>query len=280
TVPLDPGTKLGSFVVVNPLGTGGMGEIYKARDTRLEREVALKVLPPELATDREGLMRFAQEARAASALNHPNIISIFEIGVADGSPFIVMELVDGRTLRELLDAGSLSVKKALDLAVQTAEGLAKAHEAGILHRDLKPENIMITRDGFAKILDFGVAKLQEPVGSEKRAGAEMANLNLTEVGFVVGTPAYMSPEQASGRALDFRSDQCAAGAIFYEMLGRRRTFQRATAVQTLSAVIQDEPEPLERLNPRVPPPLRWAIARCLSKDAEERYSSTRDLARE
>ncbi|MGH9399517.1 MAG: protein kinase domain-containing protein [Thermoanaerobaculia bacterium] len=279
-MPLDPGARLGSFLILAPLGSGGMGEIYRARDTRLEREVALKVLPRELSTDREGLMRFAQEARAASALNHPNIISIFEIGLAEGSPFIVMELIDGRTLRELIDAGTLNVKKSLDLAVQIAEGLSKAHEAGILHRDLKPENIMVTRDGFAKILDFGLAKLQAPSPSERGAAADLANVSLTQAGFVLGTPAYMSPEQASGRPLDFRSDQFAAGVIIYEMLSRRRTFQRATAVQTLSAVIQDDPEPIERLNPRVPPPLRWAIARCLSKDPEERYSATRDLARE
>jgi serine/threonine protein kinase/Tol biopolymer transport system component len=279
-VPLPAGTRIGSFQILASIGSGGMGEVYRAHDSRLERDVALKLLPKQTSPDRQALVRFAQEAKAASALNHPNIITIYEIGLAEGSPFIVMELIDGRTLREVIDSGTLTVKKALDLAVQIAEGLAKAHEANILHRDLKPENIMVTRDGFAKILDFGVAKLQEPGGTEKRAGAEMANLNLTEVGFVVGTPAYMSPEQASGRALDFRSDQFAAGAIFYEMLSRRRTFQRATAVQTLSAVIQDEPEPLERLNPRVPAPLRWAIARCLSKDAEDRYSSTRDLARE
>jgi hypothetical protein len=256
-----------------------MGEIYRARDSRLERDVAIKVLPAEVSSDREGLLRFAQEARAASALNHPNIISIFEIGVADGSPFIVMELVDGRTLRDVMEAGTLTIKKSLDLAVQIAEGLARAHEAGILHRDLKPENVMVTRDGFAKILDFGLAKLHDfPPGTGPAANGR--NLSLTQAGFVLGTPAYMSPEQASGRTLDFRSDQFAAGVVFYEMLSKRRTFQRATAVQTLSAVIQDEPEPLERLNPRVPAPLRWAIARCLSKDPEDRYSATRDLARE
>ena len=279
-MPLDPGTRLGSFQILAPLGAGGMGEIYRARDARLGRDVALKVLPKELSSNREGLVRFAQEARAASALNHPNIISIFEIGVAEGTPFIVMELVDGRTLRGLMDAGTLTIKKSLDLAVQICEGLAKAHEAGILHRDLKPENIMVTRDGFAKILDFGLAKLQGPPMGGAHAGPEAVNLSLTQAGLVLGTPAYMSPEQASGRTLDFRSDQFAAGVIFYEMLGKRRTFQRATAVQTLSAVIQDDPEPLERLNPRVPAPLRWAIARCLSKDPEDRYSATRDLARE
>jgi serine/threonine protein kinase/Tol biopolymer transport system component len=257
-----------------------MGQIYRARDARLGRDVAVKVLPKDLSSNREGLVRFAQEARAASALNHPNIISIFEIGVAEGSPFIVMELVDGRTLRELMDAGTLSIKKALDLAVQICEGLAKAHEAGILHRDLKPENIMVTRDGFAKILDFGLAKLQGPPLGGAQTGPEAAHFSLTQAGLVLGTPAYMSPEQASGRPLDFRSDQFAVGVILYEMLGKRRTFQRATAVQTLSAVIQDEPEPLERLNPRVPAPLRWAITRCLSKDPEDRYHATRDLARE
>jgi serine/threonine protein kinase len=257
-----------------------MGEVYRARDTRLGRDVALKVLPQELVTDREGLIRFAQEARAASALNHPNIITIFEIGEADSSPFLAMELVDGGTLRHLIDVGPLSVKKSLELATQIAEGLAKAHQAGIVHRDLKPENIMVTKDGFVKILDFGLAKLQAPLPGAGTATAQLMGQSMTRAGLLIGTPDYMSPEQAGDRPLDFRSDQFALGLIFYEMLTRQRAFHRVTAIQTLSAIIQDEPESLEKLNPRVPAPLRWAIERCLSKDPEERYGSTRDLARE
>ncbi len=279
-MPLDPGTRLGHFEIIFRLGAGGMGEVYRARDTRLGRDVALKVLPQGLVTDREGLIRFAQEARAASALNHPNIITIFEIGEADSSPFLAMELVDGGTLRDLIDVGPLSVKKSLELVTQITEGLAKAHQAGIVHRDLKPENIMVTKDGFVKILDFGLAKLQAPLPGAGTATAELMRQSMTRAGLLIGTPDYMSPEQAGGRPLDFRSDQFALGLILYEMLTRQRAFHRATPVQTLSAIIQDEPESLEKLNPRVPAPLRWSIDRCLSKDPEERYGATRDLARE
>ena len=255
-----------------PLGAGGMGEVYRARDSRLGREVALKVLPPELLSNREGLLRFAQEARSASALNHPHIVSIFEIGEADSSPYLVMELIDGHRLRDLISGGPLPIRRTLDLLLQLVEGLAKAHEAGIVHRDLKPENVMVTRDGFVKILDFGLAKLQSslPSGSQR----------LTQTGIVIGTPEYMSPEQAAGRAVDFRSDQFSLGVLAYEMLTGRRAFRRPTAVQTLSAIIQEDPEPLETLRTRVPAPLRWTIERCLAKEPEERYASTRDLARD
>jgi len=272
-VPLQPGTLLGPFEVLHPLGQGGMGEVYRARDTRLGREVALKVLPRELLTNREGLVRFAQEARAASSLNHPNIVTLFEIGQFDSSPFLAMELIDGQTLRRVVEKGVLPIRRALDLATQLAEGLAKAHEAGIVHRDLKPDNVMVTRDGFVKILDFGIAKLQGPV-----AGA--GDLGLTQAGFILGTPDYMSPEQAAGRAVDFRSDQFALGVILYEMLSGRRAFHRETTVQTLSAIIQDEPEPLERSNPKIPAPMRWVVERCLAKEPDDRYGSTRDLARD
>ncbi|HSS45212.1 MAG TPA: serine/threonine-protein kinase, partial [Thermoanaerobaculia bacterium] len=255
-MPLDPGTRLGHFEIILRLGAGGMGEVYRARDTRLGRDVALKVLPQELVTEPEGLIRFAQEARAASALNHPNIITIFEIGQADSSPFLAMELVDGGTLRDLVEVGALPVKKSLELVTQIAEGLAKAHQAGIVHRDLKPENIMVTKDGFVKILDFGLAKLQAPLPGAGTATAELMRQSMTRAGLVIGTPDYMSPEQASGRPLDFRSDQFAIGLILYEMLTRQRAFHRLTPVQTLSAIIQDEPESLEKLNPKVPAPLR------------------------
>ena len=276
---LQAGAMLGPFQIVDRLGAGGMGEVYRATDTRLGRKVALKVLPTEILSNQEGLARFALEARSASALNHPNIVTIFEVGQAGSSPYLAMELIDGWTLRHLIDNGPLPVKKTLDLAIQIAGGLAKAHQAGIVHRDLKPENIMVTQDGFVKILDFGLAKLQRTPGGALAGGepAATAGVSLTQAGLIIGTPDYMSPEQAAGRSLDFRSDQFSAGLVFYEMLTRRRLFHRATPVQTLSAIIQDEPLPLEGLGPRVPPPLRWAIERCLAKDPAERYASTAEL---
>ncbi len=273
---LAPGSRLGPFEIVGPLGAGGMGEIYRARDTRLAREVALKVLSRESIADPVRLGRFAQEARAASALNHPNIVTIFEIGDTEATPYIAMELVDGRTLRAMLAGAPLSVRTALQIAAQIADGLAKAHEAGIVHRDLKPENVMVSKDGFVKILDFGIAKL---VGGLQDGDAGPFS-HLTETGFVLGTTSYMSPEQAAGKPLDGRSDQFALGLILYEMLTGRKAFERPTVVQTLSAIIQEDPEPVERVNPRVPAPLHWALARLLAKEPEDRYASTRDLARE
>jgi serine/threonine protein kinase len=275
-VSLQPGAVLGPFQIIDRLGVGGMGEVYRALDTRLGRKVALKVLPKELLSNQEGLARFALEARSASALNHPNIVTIFEVGRAESSPYLAMELIEGWTLRHLMDAGPLPVKKTLEIATQIASGLAKAHQAGIVHRDLKPENIMVSQDGFVKILDFGLAKLQGPV----HGAAAQRDASLTQVGLIIGTPDYMSPEQAGERPLDFRSDQFSAGLVFYEMLTRRRLFHRATPIQTLSAIIQEEPLPLEGLDSRVPPPLRWAIERCLSKDPADRYGSTAELARE
>jgi serine/threonine protein kinase len=271
---LRPGSILGPFQILDRLGAGGMGEVYRAMDTRLGRDVALKVLPTELLSNAEGLKRFALEARSASALNHPNIVTIFEVGQAGSSPFLAMELINGWTLRQLMEAGALPVKKVLDLATQIASGLAKAHQAGIVHRDVKPENIMVSQDGFVKILDFGLAKLQGP------AHGVQAGASLTQVGSIIGTPAYMSPEQAADRPLDFRSDQFSAALVIYEMLTRRCLFQRATPVQTLSAIIQDDPLPLDGLGSSVPPPLRWAIERCLAKDPADRYDSTAELARE
>ncbi len=276
SVSLQPGVLLGPFQIIDRLGAGGMGEVYRALDTRLGRKVALKVLPTELLSNQEGLARFALEARSASALNHPNIVTIFEVGRANSSPYLAMELIDGWTLRHLMENGPLPVKKTLDIAAQIASGLAKAHAAGIVHRDLKPENIMVSQDGFVKILDFGLAKLQGP----SRGASVQPDASLTRAGLIIGTPDYMSPEQAAERPLDFRSDQFSAGLVFYEMLTRRRLFHRATPVQTLSAIIQEEPLPLDGLDSRVPPPLRWAIERCLAKDPADRYGSTAELARE
>ena len=275
---LNPGTRLGPYEILAPLGAGGMGEVYRARDPRLGREVAVKVLPEEFGSDKERLSRFEQEARAASALNHPNILVVYDIGIAGGRSFIAMELVDGKSLREILDAGPMAFRKGLDLAAQIAEGLAKAHANGIVHRDLKPENVMVSRDGFAKILDFGLAKLTEAFGGEVSDLPTAAPA--TRPGLVMGTVGYMSPEQASGKAVDYRSDQFSFGAIGYEMATGKKAFSRNTSAETMAAIIRDDPEPVGQVNPKVPAPVRWIIERCLSKDPEDRYVSTRDLARD
>ena len=276
---LQAGERLGPYEVLAPIGAGGMGEVYRARDTRLGREVAIKVLPADLSGDVERRARFEQEARSASALNHPNIVTIHDIGTHDGTLYIAMEKVEGRSLRELLAGGPQPVRKLLDMAVQMSEGLAKAHAAGIVHRDLKPENVMVSKDGFVKILDFGLAKLAEvPAGDASRLPtmAEAA----TRPGIVLGTVGYMSPEQASGQAADFRSDQFSFGSILYEMATGKRAFQKPTGVETMSAIIREEPEPIGQANPRAPVPLRWIVERCLAKDPDERYASTQDLARD
>jgi len=273
------GDRLGGFEVLGPLGAGGMGEVYRARDTRLGREVALKVLPEALSLDRARLARFEQEARAASALNHPNIVTIHEIGREGETTFVAMELVDGKTLRELSVPGPLPVKKVLNVAAQVSEGLAKAHAAGIVHRDLKPENVMVSADGFVKILDFGLAKLSEPESDQVSAMPTLAKPQTT-AGTVLGTVAYMSPEQASGEAVDYRSDQFSLGSMLYEVSTGKKAFQRRTAAETMSAIIREEPEPAGKLRPDLPLPVRWVLERCLAKDREERYASTKDLARD
>ena len=273
------GSRLGPYEILAPLGAGGMGEVYRARDARLGREVALKVLPAELSEDRDRLSRFEQEARSASALNHPNIVTVHDIGRSDSTSYIAMELVDGRTLRELSAAGALPVRRVLAIVCQIADGLAKAHAAGIVHRDLKPENVMVSKDGFVKILDFGLAKLVEPESGQVSVMPTLAKPE-THPGVVMGTVGYMSPEQASGEPLDFRSDQFSLGSILYEIATGQKPFQRKTAAETMSAIIREEPEPIGKAHPEVPAPLRWIVERCLAKDPEERYVSTRDLARE
>jgi eukaryotic-like serine/threonine-protein kinase len=275
-----PGTRVGPYEVVAPLGAGGMGEVYRARDAKLGREIAVKVLPSATASDPDRRQRFELEARAASALNHPNILTVYDIGEADGSLYIAMELVEGRTLRELVVPGEpLPTKKLLDIATQITEGLAKAHAAGIVHRDLKPENLMVSKDGYVKILDFGLAKLTETV-SQDASVLPTAIAAPTQPGTVMGTAGYMSPEQASGQIVDYRSDQFTLGAILYEMATGQRAFQRKTGAETLVAIIREDPEPFGQLAPKAPAPLRWIVERLLAKDPDERYASTRDLARE
>src|SRR6266498_1448995 len=260
---LAPGSRLGPYEVVSPLGAGGMGEVWKARDTRLGREVAIKVLPAEVASDPSRLKRFEKEARSASALNHPNIVTVYDIGASDSVSYIAMELVAGKTLRELLFSGSLPVKRLLQVAAQIADGLARAHEAGIVHRDLKPENVMVTRDGLVKILDFGLAKLTRTDSSGE--GSHLPTETGTSPGVVLGTAGYMSPEQASGQPLDFRSDQFSFGSILYEMATGKRAFLKKTGIDTLSAILHEEPKPVAEINPQAPAPLRWIVERCLAK---------------
>jgi Protein kinase domain/WD40-like Beta Propeller Repeat len=277
---LQPGARLGPYDILAPLGAGGMGEVYRARDTRLGREAAIKVLPSALAADPERVRRFEREARSVSALNHPNIVTIYEVGSTDSVAYIAMELVDGEPLRAVLLDGALPVRRVLQIGAQVAEGLAKAHASGIVHRDLKPENVMVTTDGHVKILDFGLAKLTQPdSGGDSQAPAPTIS-GATQEGVIVGTVGYMSPEQATGAPVDYRSDQFSFGSILYEMATGRRAFQRASAPQTQAAIIQDEPEPIGGLNPRIPAPLRLTVLRCLAKDARSRYASTEDLARE
>lgn len=272
------GSRLGPYEIRGRLGAGGMGEVYRAQDSRLGRDVALKILPEAFASDPDWVRRFEREARAASALNHPNIVTVYEVGAADSLSYIAMELVEGRTLREALAAGPLSSKKLLDISCQVSTGLAQAHEAGIVHRDLKPENIMVSKDGFAKILDFGLAKRMPSEGGAPVSSATVTAM--TEAGFVVGTAGYMSPEQAGGGAVDFRSDQFSIGSILYEMTTGVRAFQKRTGVETLSAILNEEPRPVAEINPAAPLPLRWVIERCLAKDPAGRYASTQDLAQE
>lgn len=261
-----------------PVGAGGMGEVYRARDTRLARTVAIKLLPSELATNRNRLERFEQEARSASALNHPNIVTIYELGEEGATRYIAMELVEGQTLREMLTAGAPPMRRVIEIAAQIAEGLTKAHEAGITHRDLKPENLMVSTDGFVKILDFGLAKHASPSGEHSEI--DHTSASLTGSGMVLGTVGYMSPEQAEGKGLDFRSDQFSLGAVLYEMVTGKRAFHKSTKMETLVAILREEVQPLGAQNREAPAPLRWAIERCLAKEPARRYGSTRELARE
>jgi len=275
---MEPGSRIGPFEIVAPLGRGGMGEVYHARDTRLERSVAIKLLPAGFAKHSERLQRFELEARSASSLNHPNIVTIYELGRDGTSHYIAMELVAGTTLRKLLEAGLLPMRHVIDVAAQIAEGLTKAHEAGITHRDLKPENVMVTEDGLVKILDFGLAKLVARGDSD--SNITETGTSLTTSGVMVGTAGYMSPEQVEGGAVDFRADQFAFGLLLCEMVTGRRPFLRKTVAETLVAILREEAEPTFGLRRDSPAPLCWAIDRCLAKNPSRRYASTRELAKE
>jgi predicted ATPase len=278
SLKLAPGARFGRYEIINPLGAGGMGEVYRARDPRLGRELAIKILSNNLPRDKQDMERFEREARSASALNHPNIVTIFELGEAEDTYYIAMELVEGELLRNMLAFGPLPLQKAIPIATQAADGLAKAHEAGVVHRDLKPENLMISRDGFVKILDFGLAKLAATV--DQLSNADTLNVSLTQVGTILGTVEYMSPEQANCLPVDFRSDQFSFGSVLYETVTGRPAFRRHSKAETLAAILRDDPEPVISLNSQVPAPLCWVIERCLAKNPNERYASTRELARE
>ncbi len=270
---LAPGARLGPYQIVAPIGAGGMGEVFRARDTRLGREVAVKVLPGELPRTSSGAPASSRRPARPPPSTIPNIVTLLDIGDADGVSFIAMEHVEGRTLRELLGSGSLPTRKILDLAAQLADGLAKAHGAGIVHRDLKPENVMVSKDGFVKILDFGLAKLTAPLdGSQSQL--QTAAAPDTAAGAVLGTVGYMSPEQASGREVDFRTDQFALGDHPVRDGDGQAPLPARDRAETLAAIIRDEPEDAARLNPKAPAPLRWIIDRCLEKDPEDRFAST------
>jgi TolB-like protein/tRNA A-37 threonylcarbamoyl transferase component Bud32 len=276
-MPFVSGDRLGPYKVEHLLGAGGMGEVYRGVDTRLGRAVALKVISQRLVGDEGSRRRFETEARAASALNHPAIVTLYDIGEGDGLSWIAMELVEGRTLREAIADGPLPIRQAWSIARQLAEGLAAAHAKGIVHRDLKPENVMLTYEGGVKILDFGLARQVAPPSASALSLATATDVG-TVAGTILGTVGYMSPEQATGRNADFRSDQFSFGAVIYELLAGQRAFQRPTAVETLSAILRDEPPPLASTRADAPDALQRVIDRCLEKVPEQRFASTRELA--
>ncbi len=274
---LAAGARLGPYEILAPLGAGGMGEVYRARDPRLGREVAIKVLPASFSQDPDRLKRFEQEARAAGVLNHPNITAVHDFGTHDDAPYIVTELLEGETLRARLLSGSLPVRKAIDYAVQIAKGLAAAHEKGIVHRDLKPENLFLTKDGRVKILDFGLAKLKTETGEDGKTDMQTVSGG-TQPGVVLGTMGYMSPEQVRGKPADKRSDLFSFGTILYEMLSGQRAFRGDTAADTITAILTKEPPDLSQTNKEIHPGVDRIVRHCLEKNPEERFESARDVA--
>jgi serine/threonine protein kinase len=271
---LGPGTKLGDYEVLGLVGSGAMGEVYRARDTRLGRHVAIKMLPMFLSADSDRLRRFEQEARAAAALNHPNILAVFQMGTREGAPYLVSELLEGETLRAQVKRGRLAVRRAIDYGVQITRGLGAAHEKGIVHRDLKPENLFVTKDGRVKILDFGLAKLTQQQAASHTSTPQAH----TESGVVMGTVGYMAPEQVRGETADHRADIFAFGAILYEMLSGKRAFQKLTSAETMTAILNEDPPSISPVTANIPAALQRVVQRCLEKNPEQRFQSASDLA--
>ncbi len=275
---LTPNTRLGRYEIRAQIGAGGMGEVYRARDPKINRDVAIKVLPADFSADPERLRRFEQEAQAAGALNHPNILAIHDVDTHDGSPYVVSELLEGETLREGLNGTAFPPRKAIDYALQIAAGLAAAHGKGIVHRDLKPENLFITHDGRVKILDFGLAKLTEPISDSNAQSDVLTRRVKTDSGMIMGTVGYMSPEQVRGKPADHRADIFSLGVILYEMLAGRRAFRRESAVETLNAILKEDPPELSESNSQINPALERVVLHCLEKSPEQRFQSARDVA--
>jgi serine/threonine protein kinase len=276
-MPLAAGARLGPYEILAPIGAGGMGEVYRGRDPRLGRDVAIKVLPASFSSDADRLKRFEQEARAAGVLNHPNITIVYDIGQHDGTPYVVQELLEGETLRLELASGRFSPRKAIDYAMQIAQGLAAAHDKGIVHRDLKPENLFVTKEGRVKILDFGLAKLTQAEGASSSATNLPTETRGTEPGVVLGTLGYMSPEQVKGKPADARSDIFAFGAVLYEMLSGKRAFQGESAAETISAILREDPPDLSVTNRNISPGLERIVRHCLEKNPERRFQSASDI---
>ncbi|HET6891886.1 MAG TPA: protein kinase, partial [Pyrinomonadaceae bacterium] len=267
------GSTLGHYKVLTKLGAGGMGEVYLAEDTRLGRKIAVKVLPSAFVKDDERVQRFQQEARAASALNHPNILTIYEIGQADSSHFIATEYIEGETLRQRMATAPVKISEALEVGIQVVSALCAAHEAGIVHRDIKPENIMVRRDGIVKVLDFGLAKLTEP----KTITSESPTLFQTIQGMVMGTAYYMSPEQARGLAIDARTDIWSLAVVVYEMISGRLPYEGPTSSDVIAAILDRDPTSLLKHSPETPKELEWILTKALRKDRDERYQTAREL---
>jgi serine/threonine protein kinase len=270
---LREGDRLGPYEILARLGSGGMGELFRARDTRLGREVAIKIVRGQVSSDPDRLRRFEQEARAATALNHPNILAVYDVGFEAGAPFLVSELLSGRTLRDVLEKGAVPSRTAIDYARQVASGLASAHEKGIVHRDLKPENLFLTDDGRVKILDFGLAKILPALGGDEQP-TEAREAALTGTGVILGTVGYLSPEQIRGDPADHRSDIFAFGSVLYELLTGERAFSGSTAAETMTAILTEEPKDL---GPEIPPAVGNLTQICLRKDSRGRWQSARDL---
>jgi serine/threonine protein kinase len=272
-------SRISHYRILEKIGAGGMGEVYLAEDLKLGRKVAIKILSEEYTTNRDRLHRFEQEASAASALNHPNILTIHEVGDDQGRHFIATEYIDGSTLRKKMSASHLEMREILDVAVQVASALEEAHAAGIIHRDIKPDNIMVRRNGYVKVLDFGLAKLTETSLDRTPLDDEAATRVLvqTDAGVVMGTSHYMSPEQARGKPVDVRSDIWSLGVVIYEMVAGRTPFEGETSTDVIVAITQKEPLPLIRFAPTVPAELDWIVTKALRKDREERYQTIKEL---